>query len=61
MGPLEALGALPGACIGPVLTEGAVEVLGATEMLGAAERLGALDTEGPSEAGTLRGDEAGSA
>ena len=45
----KALGAFLGACVGSVLTEGAVEVLGAAEMLGTAERLGALDTKGPRE------------
>ena len=55
MARCEALRALLGVCVAPVLTEGAVE------MLGAAERLGVLDTRGSSEARTLLGDDAGSA
>ena len=43
----EALGVLLGACVGPVLMEGAVEVLGAAEMLGAVERLSSLTPKDP--------------
>ena len=49
MGPLEVLGASPGAPVGRPLTEGAAKMLGAAKVLGAVDTLSVLDVEGPAE------------